>query len=186
MRFIQSLSGIDCTMKNLLIISFFFLFACGTSSQSEQQKSSEPEQPAIKQPTKEPEAEQPYEQETNEQQNTVTFEFIDEHNSTKQTMSVEWISKDTIKFELFSETDLCNYEEYGTAILKQGAEVDEDENGISYLTSEYEVVDAGKLWSMRIPEPERDKAKIIYLYDQPRDECDPYDDLMKRTPDNRR
>ncbi len=170
-----------CTMKNLLIISLFFLFACGTKSQSEQQKSSEPKQPANKQSAKESESEQPIKRETSELPNTVTFEFVDEPNSTKQTLWVEWISKDTIKFELFSETDLCNYEEYGTAILKQGTEVDEDENGVSYLTSEYEVVDAGKLWSLRILEPERDKAKIIYLYDQPRDECDPYDDLMKRT-----
>lgn len=173
-------------MKNPLIISLFFLFACGTNSQSEQQKSSDTEQPTNEHPTNkqstiEPEAEQPIAQDTNEQSNTVTFEFIDEPNSTKQTLWVEWISKDTIKFELFSETDLCNYEEYGTATLKEGTEVDEDENGISYLTSEYEVVDAGKLWSLRIPEPARDKAKIIYLYDQPRDECDPYDDLMKRT-----
>ncbi|GEM_PF-2800227 len=176
----------NCTMKNLLIISLFFLFACGSNSQSEKQKSSNSEQPSNEQSATELETEQPVEQETNEQPNAVTFEFIDEPNSTKQTLWVEWISKDSIKFELFSETDLCNYEEYGTAILKQGTEVDEGDDGVSYLTSEYEVVDAGKLWSLRIPEPERDKAKIIYLYDQPRDECDPYDDLMKRTPDNRR
>ena len=52
------------------------------------------------------------------------------------------------------------------------------------MTSEYEVIEVGKLWSIRIPEPERDKAKIIYLHDNPRDECDPFDDVMIKTPSN--
>jgi hypothetical protein len=178
-------------MKNLLIISLFLLFACETNSQTEQQNSKDPEQPTTKRPadkqsTIEPEAEQPIEQETNEQRNIVTFEFIDEPNSTKQTLWVEWISNDTIKFEIFSETDLCNYEEYGTAVLKRGAEVDQDEKAVKNLTFEYEVIDAGQLQSIRISDPERDNARINYLYDQPRDECDPYDDLMKRKPDNMR
>ena len=100
-------------MKYVLIISLFFLLACVNHSESEKQKSSNHEQPST-----ELEAEQPVERETNQQPNAVTFEFNDETNSTKQTLWVEWISRDTIKFELFSETDLCNYEEFGTAILK--------------------------------------------------------------------
>jgi hypothetical protein len=173
-------------MKNVCILLILLLAACGTKKQAtEEEVATTDPKPALEQ-MEQLVDEQPEQAElTSERTDSVVFEYWDESISTKQTLTVNWLSKDSVKFELFSETDLCNYEEKGTAVRKQGTEIDEDETGMSYMTTEYEVVDAGKLWSLRIPEPERDNAKISYIYGEPRDECDPYEELMKKTPSNR-
>lgn len=187
---VGSLEGIYCTMKNLLFLFLLISFGCGTNTQTENQQTNKPEQLTEQPELPEPEksiANEPTEK-TKESKllEYAEFVFTDEPDGSQQTLEVTWLTNDSIEWKIFAESMLCTYEEYGTAALKQGAEVDEDENGVSYLTSEYEVVDAGKLVSIRIPEPERDKAKIIYIYDQPRDECDPFDELMRKTPSNNR
>jgi len=179
-------------MRNLILL-IFLLAACGTDKPREQQAESaiEGESGGIKTDYA-PEAETRTEQQTNsdkkEPLDDSLFEFLDEPNSTRQTLSVKWISTDSVEFNLFTETDLCNYEQKGVAVSKEvkNTEIDENENGMAYPATEYMVVDGGKLWSLRIHKQERNRAKITYIYDKPRDECAPYDELMIKIPSNYR
>jgi hypothetical protein len=180
----EPLGGIYLNMKNIFLIILIFLLSCGTKKQPEQQSTGIKDADFSETLDSIIPVEQQIEHKTEEIPIINEYEFIDEPNSTRQTLTVKWITRDTIEFILFTETDLCDYEEYGTAVIKLQIEIDDDENEINSETSEYEIIDAGKLKSIRISEPEQDKAKIEYIYDQPRDECSPYDNLMKKTPPN--
>ena len=159
-------------MKNNLILILIFLCSCGTEKKSEQQsleveqtnaEEQSPQEPSAQISAKDSIPEQISLTDSSQMINYVEFEYV-QPDGTNQILKVTWLSQDSVKWEIFTQTMVGSYENYGIAVLKEGTEVDEDANGISYLTSVYEVVDAHELWGIRISEPERDKAKISYIY----------------------
>ena len=114
--------------------------------------------------------------------------FIDSINKVSQDLEVNWLTEDTIEFKLLSKNELCDYGFEGIAINKypkMDSEIDEDENGNSYPAVQYEVIDGGQLFSIRIELNNKSAARINYSYSKPRDECDPESNaVMKITSTN--
>jgi hypothetical protein len=65
------------------------------------------------------------------------FKF--ENEIITQTISIDFLSKDSLQFYLVSTNKMKNEKSTlsGIAILKNGSEFDEDENGLGYLAEEY-------------------------------------------------
>ena len=111
--------------------------------------------------------------------NFAVFESEDKLNHMKQSLTVQWLAEDSISFSLVAISDLCTFTQDGLAAVVDDKEYDVDEDGVGYLIKQFQVAAHGKLWRLRIAEPERDKARIIYLHDDPRDECAPFDHIMR-------
>ena len=92
------------------------------------------------------------------------FEHIDTEENSTQTLAVSWITDDSIEFRLVTDNDLCGTDYWGNAKNTNrdtDPELDEDENGDSYLAAEYVAEQETYALSIRIS-VEKDKARIIY------------------------
>ncbi|MGB3466056.1 MAG: hypothetical protein WBA74_12335 [Cyclobacteriaceae bacterium] len=178
-------------MENFLYsLSIIILVSCTTNSVKEQAAEQEkPEEVAIEQtPNKD----------SNETETTeapielefATYFYEDNVDKSSQTLDIHRISDDSINYRLYYESQLCTYEQEGLAISRypgMDGESDEGEDGTMYISTEYEVTEEGQLFSIRIESPEPNRAKINYIYGQPRDECDPDNFfIMRKTTTNKR
>ncbi len=185
-------------MSYLQILGIALIFTCCTN-QPKEKKSNESVQPNVESESTNSEqleslsspaysTDEHSEQLINEPPKSAEYEYYDEEISARQTLKVNWLTKDSLEFELSTETELCNYEQSGTAATARGlnVEIDEDEYGMAYPALEYFVVEGGKLWSLRIHKQDRSHAKISYIYEKPRKECSPYNNLMILKPSSNR
>jgi hypothetical protein len=94
----------------------------------------------------------------------MTFEFENEDQKFKQKLGVTWLTNDSIEFRLLSEDDICDTNYWGTAknnYPDMDPESDEDENGESYLASEYVTEEDTYSLVIRIS-LDKDRARIIF------------------------
>lgn len=111
---------------------------------------------------------------------TVFFKQKDELG--EQVLAVVWKSDDKIAFRLSTNGWGCDFSQSGTAVSSPSGdfEMDEDEAGEAYPAIEYIVKEKGQLFSIRIDQEKRNKAKISFQYETPADECDPDDQVAMR------
>jgi hypothetical protein len=64
------------------------------------------------------------------------------------------------------------------------SEIDEDTNGIAYPAIEYQVINGGELFSIRIQLNQKTFARIKYKHSNPRDECDPESNVIMKIKSN--
>lgn len=111
----------------------------------------------------------------------VTFEFENKEQKVKQKLGVTWLTNDSIEFRLLSEDDICGTNYWGTAknnYPDMDPESDEDENGESYLASEYVAEEDTYSLDIRIS-LDKDRARIIFADKSGQDaDCIPTPDLV--------
>jgi hypothetical protein len=111
----------------------------------------------------------------------MTFEFENREQKFQQKLGVTWLTNDSIEFRLLSIDDICNTSYWGTAknnYPDMDPESDEDENGESYLASEYVAEEDTYSLDIRIS-LDKDRAKIIFTDKSGEDtDCIPTPDLV--------
>lgn len=111
----------------------------------------------------------------------MTFEFENKEQNFKQRLGVTWLTSDSIEFRLLSEDDICDTDYWGTAknnYPDMDPESDEDENGESYLASEYVTEEDTYSLNIRIS-LDKDRARIIFTDKSGEDtDCIPTPDLV--------
>jgi hypothetical protein len=111
----------------------------------------------------------------------MTFEFANKEQKFKQKLGVTWLTNDSIEFRLLSEDDICDTNYWGTAknnYPDMDPESDEDENGVSYLASEYVTEEDTYSLDIRIS-LDKNRARIIFTDKSGEDtDCIPTPDLV--------